>query len=134
MHVEILTALSDNYMYLIVDDDSAAVIDPTEANPVISAVNKAGVKLDIAIITHSHFDHTGGCQKLKKSTGCSIVGATIARISCLDKPLNDGDSILVGNCEFRSITTPGHTLDHMAYYAPKYNMLFTGDFLFAYEP
>ena len=42
MRIEIISCLQDNYSYLIIDesDNSACVIDPSEAQPIISFVEK----------------------------------------------------------------------------------------------
>ena len=59
MKVRILPALSDNYMYLLIDEKSneCAVVDPVEPNTVIDALN--GLKLTTVLTTHHHWDHAG---------------------------------------------------------------------------
>ncbi|TDH02837.1 hypothetical protein EPR50_G00157050 [Perca flavescens] len=57
MRVELLPALSDNYMYLLIDVDSreAAIVDPVEPIKVVEAVRKHGVKLTTILTTHHHW-------------------------------------------------------------------------------
>lgn len=76
MKVEILPALSDNYMYLIVDESTgeAAVVDPVEPDTVVGAVQKLNVKLKTVLTTHHHWDHAGGNVKLaKEMPGLEVV-------------------------------------------------------------
>ncbi|KAJ8942807.1 hypothetical protein NQ314_009944 [Rhamnusium bicolor] len=56
MKVTILPALSDNYMYLITDENTnqAAVVDPVEPDTVLDAVKAAGVNLTKVLTTHHH--------------------------------------------------------------------------------
>jgi len=66
MKVEILPALTDNYMYLIVDTETnkAAIVDPVDPGSVVKAVEAAGVELTTVLTTHHHWDHAGGNEKL----------------------------------------------------------------------
>jgi hydroxyacylglutathione hydrolase len=130
MHVEILPLVGDNYVYLLVDSDSAAVVDPTEAEGVLSLSHELDVRLSLVILTHHHNDHTGGCSELKRR-GCTIVGPDDSRISPLDERVADGDRVAVGNGTLQVISVPGHTRSHLAYYSSEDAILFTGDTLFA---
>ena len=57
MQIEILRS-GDNYIYLICDGKSAAVVDPSESGNVLMYVRKAGLDLNTILITHNHHDHT----------------------------------------------------------------------------
>ncbi|XP_037376782.1 hydroxyacylglutathione hydrolase, mitochondrial-like isoform X2 [Talpa occidentalis] len=77
MKVELLPALTDNYMYLIIDTDSreAAVVDPVQPQKVVETVRKQGVKLTTVLTTHHHWDHAGGNEKLVKlEPGLKVYG------------------------------------------------------------
>lgn len=56
MRVRVLPALSDNYMYLLVDESTneAAVVDPAEPEKVVRAVEEEKVKLTTVLTTHHH--------------------------------------------------------------------------------
>jgi len=76
MRVRILPALSDNYMYLLVDDttNEAAIVDPVEPDTVIKAVAEEGVKLTTVLTTHHHWDHAGGNKELTtKMPGLAVI-------------------------------------------------------------
>merc|ERR1719339_485109 len=54
MKVRILPALSDNYMYLLVDPatQQAAIVDPVDPDSVVAAVKEEGVTLTTLLTTH----------------------------------------------------------------------------------
>ena len=76
MKIEIIKCLQDNYSYLLVDEinNNACVIDPSEAEPIISFAEKNKIKIKYILNTHHHYDHVGGNNKLKKKYNSCIVG------------------------------------------------------------
>ena len=57
-----IRAFSDNYIWALIKDGEVIVVDPGEAKPVLETINKLNLDLKGIIITHHHFDHTGGIQ------------------------------------------------------------------------
>lgn len=57
MRVRILPALSDNYMYLLIDESTkeAAIVDPVEPDAVTAAVKEEEVSLRAILTTHHHW-------------------------------------------------------------------------------
>ena len=57
MRIEIIKCLKDNFSYLIIDEqnNSACVIDPSEASPIIDHVEKLKLNLKFILNTHHHF-------------------------------------------------------------------------------
>lgn len=55
--VQILPALSDNFMYLLIDNSTkeAAIVDPVAPDVVWDAVRKENVKLTTVLTTHHHW-------------------------------------------------------------------------------
>src|SRR5581483_5929074 len=66
MKIVPVSCLSDNYAYLLIDEGSgeAAVVDPSEADPVITALAGEGARLSAILCTHHHWDHVGGNEEL----------------------------------------------------------------------
>lgn len=130
-----LTALTDNYVYLLHDPTSkeTAVVDPATAQPILEILNEKKWGLKYILNTHHHFDHIGGNLELKKKTNCQILTSTKdqTRIPGADKVLKHNDQIQLGNQVAEIIETPGHTLGHIVYYFRTSNALFCGDTLFS---
>ena len=125
-----IPAFSDNYIWMGVLDDRAWVVDPGDAAPVLAMLQSRGLTLDTILITHHHFDHTGGVNELKAATQCRVVGPNNPKISDIDEVVVDGDRTTVLGVEFEVLEVPGHTLDHIAYYNQSESILFCGDTLF----
>jgi hydroxyacylglutathione hydrolase len=137
MPLELLTlpCLSDNYAYLIHDAASGktAVVDVPEAAPVLAALARKGWKLTDILITHHHNDHIDGVEELRAATGARVSGAAADahRLPPLDRPLRDGDTVMLGASVGRVLDVPGHTIGHIAFHFPDSALVFTADSLMA---
>lgn len=127
--------VGDNYVYVLHDTGSGAtaVIDPSEAEPVLDCLAQKEWRLSHILITHHHADHVGGNLALKEKYGCTIVGngRDSANIPGLDMALSPENSFMFGGIPAMMIGTPGHTRNHVAFWLPESHMVFTGDTLFA---
>ena len=76
MKIEIIKCLEDNFSYLLIDEvnNSAVVIDPSEAEPIINKVENLDLKLNYIMNTHHHYDHVGGNQELKRLYNSKVIG------------------------------------------------------------
>ena len=95
MQVYPISCLADNYAYIINDNNSktVGVVDPSEASPIISFLNKKKLKLNYILNTHHHFDHIGGNDELKKLYNAKVVGfvGDKHRIPGIDITLKDNE-------------------------------------------
>ena len=130
MTIEPIRAFSDNYIWLITSAGRAAVVDPGDPAPVFDLLETRGLTLDTIIITHHHFDHTGGVASLKAATGCRVIGPNNPGIGDIDDVMTEGNEVTVLGYQFAVLEVPGHTLDHIAYYNEAHATLFCGDTLF----
>ena len=132
MRIIQIPVLRDNYAYLIVCEktNEAAVVDPSEAEPVMRQVEKEKVELRAILNTHHHRDHTGGNVGLLEHCSLQVYGHTVdqERIPGLTHPLDDGDEVKLGELRGKVLYIPGHTRGHIAYLFE--NKLFCGDTLF----
>jgi len=130
-----IPVLTDNYIYLLHDVESGqtAVVDPTEAAPVLQVLANKNWSLDYIFNTHHHWDHVGGNLELKEKTACIILASAYDqdRIPAIDQTLNDRDILKLGEETIQIIATPGHTLGHIVYYCQRQQALFCGDTLFS---
>nr|XP_014348240.1 PREDICTED: hydroxyacylglutathione hydrolase, mitochondrial isoform X2 [Latimeria chalumnae]XP_014348241.1 PREDICTED: hydroxyacylglutathione hydrolase, mitochondrial isoform X2 [Latimeria chalumnae] len=137
MKIELLPALTDNYMYLLIDEESkeAAIVDPVEPQKVVDAVKKHGVKLTTVLTTHHHWDHAGGNEKLVNLvSGLKVYGGD-SRIGALSQKVTHLSSFQIGSLSVKCLFTPCHTSGHICYFVTKPNRseppaVFTGDTLF----
>lgn len=124
----------DNYAYIITDTKSGetAVIDPSEAKPIIRRCTELGVKPRYILITHHHYDHVGGNEELKNNFHAKIIGPEAEKhlIPGIDLGVKNGDVFELGSSKAEVISVPGHTLGHILWYFPAEKVLFTGDVLF----
>lgn len=124
----------DNYAYLLQDSSTltAAVLDASEAAPIIAECKKQNVKPQFLFNTHHHFDHVEGNLELKELYNAKIVGSAVdsKRIEGMDICLDDGDVFDLGDSQAKIIEADGHTIGHILWYFPKDKVLFTGDTLF----
>ena len=61
MQVIPVRALSDNYMYILVDQKTkvCAVVDPVEPEKLLKRIADEGGSLTTVLTTHHHYDHAG---------------------------------------------------------------------------
>ena len=135
MNIEIIKCLQDNYSYLIIDEtnQSACVVDPSEANPIIDFVENKKIKLKYILNTHHHYDHVGGNLELKQKYNCQIIGfkGDKDRIPGIDILLGDNQILKKNNFEAKIYHIPGHTSGHIAFHFFREKKIFTGDTLFS---
>jgi len=132
MRIVQIPLLRDNYGYLVVCEDTgeAAVVDPSEAEPVLRVIEQERVTPKAILNTHHHRDHTGGNAGLLERMALEVYGHKNdqGRIPGLTRPLDDGDQVKIGKLTGRVLFIPGHTKGHVAYLFD--NNLFCGDTLF----
>ncbi|MCE9521049.1 MAG: hydroxyacylglutathione hydrolase [Alphaproteobacteria bacterium] len=135
LKILLVPCLTDNYAYLVHEPstNAVAIVDPSEAAPVLAALQTHGLKLTHILNTHHHFDHTGGNLPLKEATGARIIGpkADSDRIPGIDEGLGEGDTLTFGNAKARVFDIPAHTKGHIAFWFEADKAVFTGDTMFA---
>ena len=129
-----LKTLQDNYAYLLVDNstEQAAVIDPGGAKPVLKALSAENLNLTHILLTHHHYDHSGGVGELKKQypkAQVAIHKDDAARLAVtVDRRLQEGETFKFGTVSVKVLHLPCHTRGHVAFLVE--DALFTGDTLF----
>lgn len=133
--------LSDNYAYLVACDATGdvAIVDPSEAPPVLAALDAHGMRARVKTIlcTHHHYDHVDGAKPLAEALGIKdVVGSTHdakgGRIAGQTRSVDDGSTLTLGKLPVRVLAVPGHTLGAVAYVVGEgaSAAVFTGDTLF----
>lgn len=132
--VTALPCLSDNYTWLLrAPDGRLAICDPGEAGPVIAAVDAAGGKLDLILLTHHHGDHVAGVADLVARYGSKVMGAKADahRLPALDVVVEPGQTVDVLGVPAEVLASDGHTRGHIAFHVPDGAVLLCGDTLFS---
>lgn len=127
--IEPIAAFSDNYIWHLQRNNEHWVVDPGDASPVFAALGQS--ELTGILLTHHHFDHTGGVADLVARYECPVYGPE--SIGAVNHPLHDGDDFTLLDAPATVISVPGHTLDHIAIILRDQGKchLFCGDTLFA---
>jgi hydroxyacylglutathione hydrolase len=135
IHAQPIPILSDNYAWLLrcSDTGATAIVDPAEPAPIAAAIDAAGGRLDMILLTHHHGDHVAGTDDIRARYGVPVVGAAADahRLPRLDRAVAEGDTVILGSGSAEVIDTPGHTRGHIAYYFASGGVLLCGDTLFS---
>lgn len=137
--------------YIISDSGYALVIDPSApASKVMNYLTSNELTLKAILLTHGHFDHMLGLEKLRTQNPSApvMIHADDAELmpdghknaffdffsadrdfGNPDRLLIEGDTIPFGNMRIRVMHTPGHTKGSVCYSCAK--LLFTGDTIMA---
>lgn len=145
LNITHVNAYADNYIWILQKDNhpQVVVIDPGQSEPVLSYLEAHELELLTILITHQHYDHTGGvAELLEVYPYAQVIGPAIApskEALSIDLPIphlftwnvGEGDTVVMPEFELKLdvIAIPGHTLDHIAYIGE--GIVFCGDTLFA---
>jgi hydroxyacylglutathione hydrolase len=135
MEIEIVPCLADNYAYLLVDlSGHTVIVDPSEPQPVLKAIEQRGLTPVGIWATHHHHDHVGGIAGLlQRFPGIPVLGSSYdaarQRVPGLTRALEEDDAVWFESRRVRLLFVPGHTLGAVAYLCD--GALFSGDTLFA---
>jgi glyoxylase-like metal-dependent hydrolase (beta-lactamase superfamily II) len=138
-----LTEPEDAAVYLLNYDGHAALVDAGcgySREPLLANVRACGVRpeqIELLLLTHCHFDHTGGAASLKELLGCRTVaheldakfleegdneataarwyGSTIEPVIIDRKLTGPRDTILLGERTVEAIHIPGHSPGSIVY-------------------
>lgn len=116
----------------IIGRGRAAVLDPgpddrAHLDRVTAAL--AGREVTAVCLTHAHADHAAGAPAVARRWAAPLRAsvATLARLGVEGAPLAEGDEVPVDDGALVAIATPGHSGDHLCYWAPGPRDLYTGD-------
>jgi hydroxyacylglutathione hydrolase len=131
-HITAIPALSDNYIWLLeAADGQCAVVDPGEAQPVLSTLAARGLDLAYILLTHHHYDHVDGVPELLEHYEATVCGPADDRLPFVHKLCHEAEEVSLEGLgiTFQVLEIPAHTRSHIAFYG--HGALFCGDTLFS---
>lgn len=149
----IVTGMLENNNYLLVDEKSkeAILFDCSKfSEDLLEMLDEYCATLKYVLITHGHFDHILGLNKLHEKMPeveilapindknliegvVEFVNNFVGNIEDVEVPhiskyIDENSQISIGDEKIKIINTPGHTLGGVCYFVD--NKLFSGDTIF----
>ncbi len=139
--------------YLIADTQTAeaVVIDPAdEGEIIVGAARQRGWRITSIWLTHAHFDHIAGAGQVadlvnppppvalhpedyplwRFQGGAALFGMRIDPGPEPSVTLTHGQILRLGEYQFETRHTPGHTRGHVIFYCANPRIAFVGDVIF----
>lgn len=138
-------------IYLIEKDTNCIVVDPgSKKDNLLDYLNSHNLNVVAILLTHGHFDHIGGVDKLVEKYHCPVYIGFNDEFFLQDPHLNcsryasnqemvlntrpttvsEGEILNILGENIQVIETPFHTDGSVCYYLKDSNVIFTGDTLF----
>ena len=137
--------------YVAIDEDNACVVvDPSkDYDGIVKYIKKNKLTLKGVLLTHGHFDHFRGVDRLidefhcplfigfydsdmikTPELNCSVMVGEEFLVKSKAQAVSEGEILHLLKEDLKVIETPGHTAGSVCYYFEKSKVMFTGDFLF----
>ncbi len=116
-------------VFLVVGDRTV-LVDVGNGFDVVGHVREHVDALDAVVLTHTHPDHVGTLEDVVTSLDVDVWGFDDG-FDGVDHAIADGETVRLGDHEYRALHTPGHKNDHLCLYSPAARTLFAGDLVFA---
>jgi len=123
-------------VFVVLGENNIGIIDTGYENtlmdyvfPLIQEKGRSLGEVDLIVNTHRDGDHIKGNDVFKEKTGAPIVAHSLAAeaIPSLDRTMEDGDILKLGDRLFKVIHTPGHRPGAVCLLDEEHKVLITGD-------
>ena len=131
------------------NENKIIVIDPADKGDYLyNSFSEKGLKVAGIVLTHAHFDHVWGCNKLRELSAARVYAWEEEQDLCespelnvsqmagrpyivtVDEYLRDGQELTIEGISLKIIGTPGHTKGSCCLYFEEDGFLVCGDTLF----
>ena len=137
--------------YVAIDDNNdCIVVDPSkDYDGIVKYIKKNELTLKGVLLTHGHFDHFRGVDRLidefhcplyigfydadmikTPELNCSVMVGENFSVKSKAETVSEGEVLHLLKEDLKVIETPGHTAGSVCYYFEESKAMFTGDFLF----
>ena len=137
--------------YFAINDETkeTLIVDPgASPDQLKQRIDASGLKPVAILLTHGHFDHAGGAERLAQLCEVPIYAHEEEKETLESEELNacwmigghgtyhadvfvkDEQELDLAGLHIRVLFTPGHTKGGCCYYLPYENVVFSGDTLF----
>lgn len=140
---------ANNYFLMDKNTKEAVLIDCSEyKQEIIEDIYKLGAKVKYILLTHGHFDHILGVNKMTEALGVDayiknadiilaenintmpkLLNLPMAEVPIINGRIEDWQEFQLGEHKIKAIPTPGHTEGGMSFLVDN-EFLFSGDTLF----
>ena len=106
-----------NSAYLVdLDDGRALAVDASrDLRALRAAAERRGLRITHAADTHLHADFLSGAVQLAAADGATVLASRAGKREFPHQGLEDGDEVDLGGLRLRTLATPGHTDEHIAF-------------------
>jgi glyoxylase-like metal-dependent hydrolase (beta-lactamase superfamily II) len=125
---------SNGYIVSEKGGDFCYIVDPGyNGERFLREAAAAGLQIRGILLTHHHYDHVGGVQKIKSVADCPVhmhKDDADRYKGAVDVLLSGGESIPLGGESLLVLHTPGHTRGSVCFRSADGKIVFTGDTIF----
>lgn len=134
VEIEFFPYLEDNFALLIHNPETKQTL-LVDAGPDVATIETKLLErnwhLDEILVTHHHWDHIDGVANLKDKFNAKVTAPDHEAIDFADIIVTGREEFDAIGLNFKVISTPGHTMDQVAYYCESAKLLASADALFS---
>ncbi|WP_459975786.1 MBL fold metallo-hydrolase [Nocardioides pyridinolyticus] len=103
------------YLVDLADGRALAVDASRDLRAMRAEAERRGLKIAYAADTHLHADFLSGAVQLAADDGATVLASQAGGREFPHRGLADGDEVDLGGLSLRTLATPGHTHEHIAF-------------------